>query len=308
GRLELMSGIRERRFFEKGVFPSAVASIAGRRALERGSIDRGRIGCLICASVCRDFLEPATASIVHHNLNLPNRSHVFDISNACLGVLNGMVHVANMIELGQIEAGLIVSGENGGPLVDSTIESLLSRSDLTRSDVKRAFASLTIASAAVAVLLVRRDLSRSGHRLLGGVSYAETQFNDLCRGNQDSGVNAEWSPLMSTDSETMLVEGCKLARKTWNVTREELGWSNETVDRVFCHQVGQVHRKALYEALGLDLQKDFSTLEFLGNTGSASLPVTLAIGEGQGVLKPEDKVALLGIGSGLNCLMLGLEW
>jgi len=31
GRLEMMSGIRERRFFEKGVFPSQVSSLAGVR-------------------------------------------------------------------------------------------------------------------------------------------------------------------------------------------------------------------------------------------------------------------------------------
>ncbi len=135
GRLEMMSGIRERRFFEKGVFPSQVSSLAGEHALSKTDVDRKHVGCLISGSVCRDFLEPATASIIHHNLKLPNDSHVFDISNACLGVLNGMVHVANMIEMGQIRAGLIVSGENGGPLVDTTIETLLADPNPTRAKI-----------------------------------------------------------------------------------------------------------------------------------------------------------------------------
>jgi len=64
----------------------------------------------------------------------------------------------------------------------------------------------------------------------------------------------------------------------------------------------------LYETLELDLNKDFSTLEYLGNTGSAALPVTLALGEEQGAVEKNDTVALLGIGSGLNCLMMGVEW
>ena len=115
GRLDMMSGIKERRFWDKGTFPSHVASIAGENAIQQSGIDPSEIGCLINASVCRDFLEPATATLVHHNLNLQSNAMVFDISNACLGVLNGMVHVANMIELGQIRAGLIVAGENGGP-------------------------------------------------------------------------------------------------------------------------------------------------------------------------------------------------
>lgn len=309
GRLELMSGIRERRFWDKGVFPSQVASRAGEKAIQNSGIDRREIGCLINASVCRDFLEPATASLVHHNLNLQPDTLVFDITNACLGVLNGMVHIANMIELGQIRAGLIVAGENGGPLVDTTIESLLARTDLTRNESKSSFASLTIASAAVGVLLVHKDLAKSSHRLVGGFGRAATQFNDLCRGNDDTGAGSEsWSPLMNTDAETMMREGCKLAGETWSAAKNILGWNNDDVSRVFCHQVGQMHRKLLYETLGLDPGKDFSTLEFLGNTGAASLPSTLALGVEEGCLKPGDKAALLGIGSGLNSLMLGLEW
>ena len=80
------------------------------------------------------------------------------------------------------------------------------------------------------------------------------------------------------------------------------------MDRFICHQVGSVHRRKLYETLGLDLSKDFSTFETLGNMGSVSLPATLAIAVQQGAIKLGDRVGLLGIGSGLNCLMLALEW
>ena len=306
GRLELMSGIKERRFWNEGVSPSEVAAIAGKKAIENSGVDAKEIGCLISASVCRDFLEPSTASIVHHRLGLPEESFVFDVSNACLGVLNGMCTVASMIDQGAIKAGLIVSGENGGPLVNNTIESLLSRPDITRNTIKSSFASLTIGSAAVGVLLTHKDISQKKHRLLGGISIAETKFNHLCRGNVDSGAQA--APLMETDSEKLMLEGCRLAGRTWNRTREELGWKNEEVNRVFCHQVGKGHRKLMYENVGLDIEKDFSTLEFLGNTGSASLPVTLAMGVEKGIMAKGDKAALLGIGSGLNCLMMGVEW
>lgn len=308
GRLELMSGIQERRFWEKGVFPSEVATIAGEKAIAQSGVDREQIGCMISASVCRDFLEPSTASIVHHNLKLPVEGFVFDVSNACLGVLNGMMIIANMIEQNQILAGLVVAGENGGPLVNNTIETLLTRQDITRSNVKPSFASLTIGSSAVGVVLVHEKIAKQNHRLMGGISLAETQFNHLCRGNDDSGAGDGWSPLMETDSETLMLEGCRLAGKTWARTRDELGWSNEEISRVFCHQVGKGHRKLMYESVGLDPEKDFSTLEFLGNTGSASLPTTLAMGIEKNVLKSGDKAALLGIGSGLNCMMMGVEW
>lgn len=308
GRLEMMSGIKERRFWDAGTFPSEVSSRAGEEAIQKSGIDRSEIGTLICASVCRDFLEPATATVIHHNLRLRKDAMVFDISNACLGVLNGMVFVANQIEQGQVRAGLIVSGENGGPLVTNTIENLLNDPKPSRSKIKTAFASLTIGSAAVAVLLVHKDLVEKGHRLLGGAARADTRFNELCQGNQDSGMGNGAAPLMETDSEKLMHEGCRLAADTWEITKEELGWSNPDVDRTFCHQVGTMQRKLMFESLKLDPAIDFTTLEFLGNTGSAALPITMAMGEEKGFVKPGDLTALLGIGSGLNCLMLGVEW
>ncbi|MBT5257454.1 MAG: 3-oxoacyl-ACP synthase III [Nitrospina sp.] len=309
GRLEMMTGIKERRFWNPGTSPSQVSSIAGKLAIVNSGINQEDIGCLINASVCRDFLEPATAALVHHNLGLPKNTLVYDISNACLGVLNGMINIANMIELGQIQAGLVVAGENGGPLVDSTIESLLNNPSLTRSEIKASFASLTIASAAVGVVLVHKDLTQNKHRLLGGYSQAASQFNNLCRGNDDSKTQIDnWLPLMKTDAETMMREGCGLAGQTWDHTKNILEWVNDDVNHVFCHQVGHGHRKLLYETLSLELEKDFSTLEYLGNTGAASLPSTLALGAEKGLLESGDRIALLGIGSGLNSLMLGVEW
>ena len=49
---------------------------------------------------------------------------IYDVSNACLGMLNGMLQIANMIELGQIQAGLVVGCESGRALVETTIERL----------------------------------------------------------------------------------------------------------------------------------------------------------------------------------------
>ena len=153
GRLELMSGIRERRFWARGTLPSEMSIVSGRRAIQAAGIDPSEIGALIHASVCRDHLEPATACKVHHHLGLPADCFVYDVSNACLGLLNGMAQIANMIELGQIRAGLVVGTEGSRQLVETTIEALNRDQTLTRSQLKLAVASLTIGSASAAILL-----------------------------------------------------------------------------------------------------------------------------------------------------------
>ena len=124
GRLELMTGIAERRFWPPGMPPSEKSVETARKAIRTAGVNVEHFGALVHGSVCRDFLEPATACVVHHGLGLPNRCAVYDVSNACLGLLSGMVQAANMIELGQIRAAVVVGTESGRALVDATIEHL----------------------------------------------------------------------------------------------------------------------------------------------------------------------------------------
>jgi 3-oxoacyl-[acyl-carrier-protein] synthase III len=309
GRLELMTGIRERRFWNDGITPSQASIKAAEKAISKSGIKKEDIGCLLHTSVSRDFLEPATATVVHDSLGLPSTATIFDISNACLGFVNGMVTLANMIELGQIKAGIVVGCESSKRLIDATINNLLEDPNITKDKLKLAFATLTLGSGAVAAVLTHSSLSQDGHRLLGGVTRAASQHNGLCRIKSDTYFfDPSTLPEMHTDSKKLLKNGAKLAPETWEGTKQELGWKNSDIDRFFTHQVSAVHSRLLFKTLGLDDAKDFPTVQYLGNVGSVSLPISMAIGIDQGCLNSGNKVAMLGIGSGIVCLMLGLEW
>jgi len=304
GRLELMTGIKERRIWPENTQPSDASATAGKAALAKSSINADQVELFIHSAVCRDMLEPATASFAHRKIGLPATAQIFDVSNACLGFLNSLTIAASMIESGQIKCALIVSGENSRPLVEQTINTL-NTADLDRNGIKPYFANLTIGSGAVGAVVCHEDLVKGAkHRLVGGVARAATAHSELCQGDTH-GADAL---AMQTDSEALLIAGVGLARETWTDFTAETGWNEPEIDRFICHQVGSIHRRKLYEALGLDLAKDFSTFETLGNTGSVALPVTLANAIDQNEIGEGTKVGLLGIGSGLNCLMLALEW
>lgn len=310
GRLELMTGIAERRFWPAGSRPSDGSSVAGRRAVAAAGLTAADIDCLFHTSVSRDFLEPATASVVHHHLGLPSHAFFYDISNACLGFLNGMLSMANLIESGQIQRGLIVAGESSRLLVESTIESLLRNEDLSRRQLKQAFASLTIGSGAVALVMSHAEVARSAHRLRGGVVRAATEHNHLCQGSADVGfAQAKGAVTMATEAEVLLESGLSLARDTWADFQAAFAERGaDSFARFFCHQVGTAHRDGLYQALGIPVGKDFSTFPFLGNVGSVSLPLTLVLGTEKQPPAPGEQLAMLGIGSGLSCAMLCVEW
>ena len=307
GRLELMTGIRERRFWPTGSRPSQFSVNSCQLALDAARLDREDVGCLIHGSVCRDFLEPATACVVHHQLGLPNRCVIYDTSNACLGIMNGMVQAANMIELGQIDAALVVGSESGRQLVESTISELNANEDLTRKSVKPAFASLTIGSASCAVLLTHRRISNSGTALVGGAASANTRFHDLCQSQHDQ-AGSQMQPLMDTDSEELMRRGIETGKANFGGLLTESGWKATDIQKTICHQVGGTHRKLMLESLQQDPESDFTSFEILGNTGAAALPVTLAMAVEQGAINKDENVGLLGIGSGINCVMLGVHW
>lgn len=219
GRLELMSGIRERRMWPTGTRPSDASAQAGRAVLAKSALGAERVELFVHAAVSRDMLEPATASFAHRKIGLPSTAQIFDLSNACLGFLNALTVAAGLIESGQIRCALVVSGENGRPLVEQTVQTLLAK-PLSRNDIKPYFANLTIGSGAVAAMVCHRSLVKGhAHRLLGGIARAATQHSELCQGDRH-GADAL---AMQTDSEQLLIAGVGLAQATWREFSAEQG-------------------------------------------------------------------------------------
>lgn len=306
GQLEALTGIRERRFWETGFTMHEGAVLAGRKAIESSGISPDDIDMLIYGGVCRDHLEPATACAVSHGLGLKPEAQVYDVSNACLGVLTGMIQIANAIELGQVKSGLVVSCESAREIIDVTISRLLREKNMDL--FKRTVATLTGGSGAVAVLLTGRSLSSKGHRLAGGVIRNASEHHNLCIWGPDTGIPASRPHSMTTDSVAVLQNGVSLGFETYKMFMKELDWSKDQPDKIICHQVGSTHQGTILKAIGIPEDKDFTTFRYLGNIGTVSLPITAAIAAEREFLRKDDLVGFLGIGSGLNCLMLGIEW
>ena len=306
GQLEAITGIRERRFWDPGFKMNSGAVMAGKKALQNSMISADDIGMLIYGGVCRDNLEPATACAVADGLGLNPESQIYDVSNACLGILNGMVQVANAIELGQIRAGMVVSCESARQIMDTTIDRLLKTGSM--EVFKKTIATLTGGSGAVAVVLTDGSLSATGHRLLGGVARNAAAFHQLCTWGPDTGIPASGMHIMETDSVGVLKNGVALGIETFAAFRQELSWSNDHPDKIICHQVGATHQQTILDAFEMPASRDFTTFQYLGNIGTVSLPITAAIAAEREFLQPHDLVGFLGIGSGLNCMMLGMRW
>jgi len=312
GQIELLTGIRERRYWDPGQSMWEPAAKAGRKALRAANVAAEDVGLVIYAGVCRDNLEPATACAVADALGVGGAAEVYDVSNACLGVLNGMVQAAGAIELEHVRHALVVSCESARQIVDLTIARLLENPNMAA--LRTGMATMTGGSGAIGVLLSAADaglpdptMSGRGHRLIGATIRSAPEHHHLCRWGPDTGVPSSAPMVMETDAAAVLENGVALGVRTWAAFLADIGWG-QPPDRIICHQVGAWHRDAVLKALRYPPERDFSTFEHLGNIGTVSLPITAAIAHERGFLERGQRVAFCGIGSGLNCLILGVEW
>ena len=297
GLLESLSGITERRLWDPGTQPSEFAAAAGEAALAASSVTKDDLGILVNTSVCRDFLEPSTASIVHGLMGLDQTTINFDIGNACLGFVNGMNVVASMIESGEIEHGIVVDAETSRVTLDSTTARLASDA-CDELMFREQFATLTLGSGAVAMILSRDD-SADAHRFFGGLSRAATVHSGLCVGDIHE---------MRTDTKGLLMAGLELAAITWKDALADFDWDPESVDTYVLHQVSKVHTKAVCDTLGLDITKFPLIYPTFGNIGPAGLPTVLSKAVADQTVKQGDRVMFMGVGSGLNVAAAEIVW
>lgn len=295
GLLERLVGIRERRWWSDDMTFVDGAATAAAKAIGESGVDPADIGLMVNTSISRMHLEPSTAVAVHHAVGLPSSCQNFDITNACLGFVNGMELAAALIDAGQVEYALVVNGEDSRTVNEATLERL-AQPDVTAKEVMSQFATLTLGCGAAAMVLGRADRHPAGHRIVASVSRAGTEHHELCIG--DNGT-------METDLKGLLDAGIALSAAMWEDSAEEFGWAGG-MDRYVIHQVSQVHTEALCQRLGIDPDLVPRTFPERGNMGPVSVPFTLASQADS--LDEGDRVLLMGIGSGLNASILELVW
>ena len=226
----------------------------------------------------------------------------------------GMVEIANRIELGQIRAGMVVAVRDG----------TRDQRDRDRSDHPGIGAwisssvrwrRLTGGSGAVAVLLT--DGSFSGleaHRAPGrsGPDSPAVPWA-LPLGHRAGDLPTGRASHIFTSSRRPTPRPCSPMASSWAsgpgaLSCGDLGWTRDEVDKVICHQVGSSHRESDPQIAGDPRVEGFFRPSLPGQHGHCLAAADGSPGRGPGVLESGDRVAFLGIGSGLNCMMLGLQW
>ena len=254
---------------------------------------------MISTSVSKDYIEPSVASLVHGNLELADHCINYDLGNACLGFVNAMASMGMMIDAGLVDYGLIVDGENSREVVEATIQ--------------------PTAATGCQAGRFQGPVRHPHFRLRGGGHdpMPQTSVHIRPRGQRVGDPRGHPpQPFLSGTAgpdDRRCLQGADLRRGTG---QENLGpgqqqpdhWSDAQINAYMPHQVSRRNMDVLNDKLGLTPEKHHLNFPTLGNIGPAAVPITLCQAAESGRIRAGDHVALMGIGSGLNCSMMSVTW
>lgn len=296
GLLERLAGVKEYRVWSQGRHYTDAAVEAAQAAMTDAGVHPNQVGLLINCSVTRDGYEPALAVSEHARLGLPQSTLNFDITNACLGFVNGLTVASTMIDAGAVDYAVVLAGEDPTPWHREAF-ARLQKPDVTRADVIREFATLTLGCGAAAAVVGKADAHPNGHQIRTSVTRSATEHHGLCIGGFDG---------MFTDANGLLKYGVGLLTETWQEARTQ-GFEWDDFDWVIAHQVSNSHTDKTEEDIGIPSHKLPRTFPYWGNVAAAALPMTLAK-QAEGAFQPGQRVLAMGVGSGLNATFMEIDW
>jgi 3-oxoacyl-(acyl-carrier-protein) synthase III len=307
GWLEQVTGVRERRWAEPHVQPSMLATRASRRALEDARLDPLLIDTLVYAGVTRDCLEPATANLVAEAIGARN-ARVFDLLNACNGLVDGIDVADSLIRTGKARRVLVSTGERASLAVDWQAE--------TFDEMLRAVASLVVGDGGGALVVEQSDDPQRGLRArefrsdatqwrhaIGGWFGDATHACERCGGILDRALRC--------DGPAFLRAAVALLQPTMEATMQRTGWRYDELDLVFCHQPTKhfvEHVLAHLDDAAPVARKVWATAARFGNTSTMSLPLAMAEARAAGRLSPGSKILVIAPSSGVSAAAMTMVW
>lgn len=310
--LEKISGVRMRRVcgtdeYGNGEDSYSLALAAAREALNNSNYAAADLDVVISCSITRisgdDYvLEPSFAAMLCGDLGAPAALH-FDVSNACAGMMTGILVLDRMIRSGMVRRGLVVSGERITPISDTAVREISRKYDPQ-------FASLTVGDAGAAVVL---DASETDE----AIDYVElntsSSFALLCLGmpsDRSAGI------ALYTDNRALHNESRYLLWTTHQrdyLTARGSTFAAEKYDYVIHHQFSgpavELGGKIAEREFDSALPPGIMVLEKYGNTASTSHFVVLHDALKQQRIEPGSRVLLVpaasGVVSGFMSVTLG---
>lgn len=286
------TGMKERRIAGEEEFASTLAYQAIENLVQHYQKELGDVDCILVSTTTPDYVFPTVACQIQERFGI-QQTGAIDLNAACAGFTYGL-HLAN---------ALITSGLHHKVLVVAT-ETLSKATDYTDRTTCVLFGD------GAAAILVERDEEKPSfiaHHMdtngEGGQYLYRTNLSATMHGTplKANGKMVQNGREVYKWASRVVPMGMRQLLSRAELSMGEIDW-------FVPHSANLRMIESICEKSGFPLEKTLTSVTYLGNTSSVSIPLALQIGINEGKLKNGDTLLLYGFGGGLTHAGLIVQW
>lgn len=290
------TGIQQRRIAAPDDTAWGYAVAAARQAVEMAGIAPEQLDLIIACTFSGDYQFPPLSAKVQQQLGAKH-AQIYDLQANCSGFVSGLTSASDRMRVDPtVRYSLVIGVEFCTRYID-------------RSDVNTA---IYLSDGAGAAVLAHSD---PGTGIQASAFHTDSSNYEAVRLRGGGSMHANNGRPYDREIDLMEMNGIATWKQaithlppTIRRACEKAGVSTKEVDFLVFHQANLRLIEYLVRKMGYGVEKTYTNVAEIGNSGSASLAIALSEAVRKGHLRPGMTVVLAGVGAGFNFAASVWRW
>ncbi len=288
------SGIKQRHIVANDQATSDISVEAAKKALENANVDIKDIDMFIVATATPDMLFPSTACVVASKFGIVGPP-AFDIAAGCTGFVYGLVTAQQFVENGMYKKILVIGAESLSRILDWTDRSTC----------------VLFGDGAGAVVVGPTEGKGVIASVLGADAVGGHNLTLPAGGSQKPATHETVDQRLHyvhMNGNEVFKFAVRAMAKACQEVMDKAGVTSDQIDWFIPHQANIRIIESASQKLKIPMEKIIITLDNVGNTSAASIPISLDKAAREGKLKKGDTILTVAFGAGLTWGASVIEW
>ena len=294
------TGIKERRYVEKGVGPSDLAISATEQALKAAGLTVSDIDFIIFATSTPDFYAPGSGCVLQEKMGF-NEIGALDIRVQCSGFIYGLSIAEQYIRTGNFKNILLIGAE-----VQSTAMNLTDEGRDTAIIFGDGSGAAIISATEENKGILSTHMHSEGKYLKE--LWLEAPASNAGHPRITREVLDEGKQYLKMNGKEVFRHAITRFPEVINEALEANNLTSENIDLLIPHQANLRITQMVQKRLSLRNEQVFSNIHKYGNTTAATIPIALAEAFNEGKIKDGDLLVLAAFGAGFTWASAIMKW
>ncbi len=291
------TGIKQRHIVADGQATSDISVLAAKKALDKIGLTPEDIDCYILATATPDMLFPSTACLVTAKLGIDkiDGPPAMDIAAGCTGFVYGLQIAKSFVESGTYKKVMVIGAE--------ALSRILDWQDRNTCVLFGDGAGCAVVGEVESGGILDTYLGSWG---AGGLHLTLPAGGSLNPASAETVekrmhyVHMDGSDVFKFAVRAMGI-GCKKVLERTGLTSDDIDW-------FVPHQANIRIIESASKRLGIPMERVLISLDKIGNTSAASVPMTIDYAMAENKIKKGDRLLMVAFGAGLTWGASVVEW